>query len=79
MPTKCDFVNGVCKLAGNTITTAAGCTATAAGVAGACEVVGLGPEDPFADGCAAVLGVAFEATCKTIVDEGVSFGKAQCI
>ena len=67
MPTKCSFVNGICKLAGNGITSAIGCTATAAGVAGACEAIGMGPMDPFADGCAAVLSVSFEATCVTVV------------
>jgi len=79
MPSKCSFVNGVCNLAGNGVTSAIGCTATAAGVAGACETIGMGPEDPFADGCAAVLSVAFEAACTTVVNEGSAFGVSECL
>ena len=79
MPSKCSFVNGVCNLAGNGVTSAIGCTATTAGVAGACEAIGMGPEDPFADGCAVVLGVSFEAACVTVVKSGAAFGVSQCL
>ena len=38
-------------------------------VATTCEAVGLGPEDPAADLCAGVMGVAFEGICVAAVHE----------
>ena len=36
----------------------------------ACELVGGGPEDPFADACALALGIALEAACESALDQG---------
>jgi len=60
------------------ITSFTGCTLSAAGIAAACELAGLGPEDPFADACAAALGFAFETGCLVTVGVGGVFGKATC-
>ena len=41
-------------------------------LAGACEIVGLGPEDPLADACAAVIATAADRVCVKYADELVS-------
>merc|ERR1712058_118510 len=49
------------------------CAADAAEAAAMCELVGFGPEDPFADECAVALAVGFEMACKEAVKKGVAF------
>ena len=76
---KCTIVDGACK---GVLPVAVGsvveCTAADALLATACEVVGLGPEDPAADACAATLGIGFEAACVAAVKVGGHFGAAEC-
>ena len=45
------------------------CNSTEAAAAAGCEMIGLGPEDPFADFCAYKLGSGLRAGCKTFVTE----------
>jgi hypothetical protein len=52
----------------------AGCTELGAAAAGACELAGLGPEDPLSDVCAGVLGVAGKVACDKMVSSGADFG-----
>jgi len=78
----CKVVDAACSalfsLLGSAITSAGACTLGAAEIAGICEAVGLGPEDPFADICAVVLGGGFEAACLAAVSAGKSFGVSSC-
>jgi len=54
------------------------CTVDDGMVAGTCEAVGLGPEDPAADICAVSLGAAFEGLCYAAVRELGSFAGNMC-
>merc|ERR1712007_314405 len=67
---KCTVVNMVCKtVCGKGIGSLGLCTADDALVVSTCEAVGLGPEDPAADVCAAAMGAAFEGICGAAVNE----------
>jgi hypothetical protein len=52
------------------VRTLAECTKLAGEAVLACETVGLGPEDPLADLCAAALGAGFEVGCTAAVEAG---------
>jgi len=78
---KCCIVDGVCELAGKLLTVGGGigCSQLAEEWATICELAGGGPEDPFADECAAMAipligvcaasqGVAFEPACKAMAN-----------
>ena len=43
------------------------CEGDAVEAAATCEGLGLGPEDPFADSCAAMIGTLFGASCETMI------------
>ena len=47
-------------------------------VAGTCEAVGLGPEDPAADICASSLAAAYEGLCIAAVKELGTFAGDMC-
>jgi len=47
-------------------------------VAGTCEAVGLGPEDPAADICASSLAAAYEGLCIAAVKELGKFAGDMC-
>ena len=67
---KCKLIKLVCgKVIGKGIGSLGLCTADDAMVAGVCEAVGLGPEDPASDVCAAALGTAFEGICVAGIKE----------
>ena len=52
------------------VTSEAVCVADDVEVAGACELAGGGPEDPFADTCAGVLATAVEVACEAALHGG---------
>jgi len=66
------------KLFAKAVTSVVGCTLDDAAVVAACEIAGIGPEDPFADACAAILGITVEAGCVAMVNEGGAFTAAKC-
>lgn len=50
-----------------------GCGELATEAALTCETFGGGPEDPFADACAGIIGGAGFAACEAAVDKGTAF------
>lgn len=75
----CFIVKGVCDTIGAMhIDSTAGCAEMAVSAASICEAVGLGPEDPVADLCAAIVGGAIEDACKEVVQQGQKLSAAEC-
>merc|ERR1719389_319029 len=75
----CEVVGVACsKVFTTAVTSIVGCTLEDATLVAACEAAGLGPEDPLADACAAILGTTVEAACVAIVKQGGSFTSALC-
>lgn len=75
----CDIIDPACKwLVGEGVDEVVECTVDATEAGAACEIVGLGPEDPFADVCAAMLSSALEGACVAAVSKGETWGTNQC-
>jgi hypothetical protein len=75
----CFVIKGVCDLiAKQNITTKTGCTELSGEGVGLCETVGLGPEDPWADACAVVVGAAIKEGCDSAVSHLRSFTATEC-
>merc|ERR1712096_144567 len=73
LPSKCDVIKSASSSivgSGLKVASQGACIAGDAAVAGACEVAGIGPEDPMADVCAAILATAFEVACTAAIAEG---------
>jgi len=76
----CFVIKKACNvIAGKAISSIVECQELVAEAAGICEAVGLGPEDPFADICAATIGTLIETACVAAVKEGKQFGANECI
>merc|ERR1739848_145059 len=75
----CGVIGQVCKrIFLHAADSVAACTPDAGEVALACEAVLLGPEDPAADACAAVLAIVAEGACVSAVRHGARFTASQC-
>lgn len=75
----CAVVKGICDTIGKqNIVTDAECEAIADGAGSTCEIVGLGPEDPLADICLAVVRGAIKDGCKEVVKQGEKYGVSEC-
>lgn len=75
----CDVIGTVCNVVFSSVATSAlGCTEDSALVVAACEAALLGPEDPLADTCAALLGGICEVSCIAAVAAGGSFSAHSC-
>ena len=69
----CDIVEGAIGLlfkGGSKAVTEATCVGYDVAVDAACELIGLGPEDPAADACAVILDIAIETACQAAVKAG---------
>lgn len=75
----CNIIGQVCSLiAQKAISSLGACTTLAAEGAGLCQAVGLGPADPWADACSAVIAGAIKVGCDQIVKELGQFGAQEC-
>jgi len=75
----CFVISKVCDLIANqNITTSMGCHGLAAEGVGLCQTVGLGPEDPWADICSAVIAGVIEVGCNKAVDAARQYGAEEC-
>ena len=81
-----DALKKVCSLACEVLftsltsvaTTYLGCTEDALEVVTACEIAGVGPEDPLSTACAVTMGATFLTTCISVVEKIGEFGAEQC-
>lgn len=75
----CNIISQVCTLiAKKAISSLGACTELAGEGAGLCQLVGLGPEDPWADACSAVIAGAIKIGCDEVVKEAGQFGANEC-
>lgn len=75
----CNIISKVCDvIAEEAIVTLEGCTTLAVEGAVLCETVGLGPENPWADICAAVVGAAIKMGCDKAIEAAEEFGADGC-
>merc|ERR1712034_66908 len=73
LPSKCEVIKSASSSivgSGLKVATQGACVAGDVAVGGACEVAGIGPEDPLSDVCAAILATAFEVACTAAISEG---------
>jgi hypothetical protein len=75
----CTIIDDACNaLYAVAKTSVAGCTLDAATTIAACEIAGIGPEDPLADACALILGTTVEVACVSAIKAGGKFAAGQC-
>lgn len=76
----CNVIKGVCDIIGKGggYATKSQCTSLSVEGAGLCVLVGLGPEDPFADTCAGVVGGVVKVACDRAVREFRHFAADEC-
>ena len=75
----CAVADGALSLlfkSGSKVVTEATCVGYDVAVDAACELIGLGPEDPAADACAIILDVAIETACQVAVKAGSTLAKS---
>lgn len=73
------MIGAVCKkLFKKSVATQVECVEEAAEALGVCEAVLLGPEDPLADACAAIMATVVEASCYLAIKEGGKFAAKDC-
>jgi len=78
-PITCKVIDAACnKVFTKAVTSIVGCTLEDATIVAACEIAGIGPEDPLADACAAILGTTVEAVCIKTIKAGGKFAASQC-
>jgi hypothetical protein len=75
----CEVIKLACnKVFVKAATSIVGCTLEDATVVAACEIAGIGPEDPLADACAAILGTTVEVACVAAIKSGGKFTSQMC-
>merc|ERR1712007_90581 len=75
----CYIVDKACELVFHSaVTSITGCVLSDATVVAACEAAGLGPADPLADACAAILATTVTVACEAAIKAGGKFVASEC-
>merc|ERR1712194_764444 len=78
-PVTCAIIDTACStIFHSAATSILDCALDDSVVVAACEAAGLGPEDPLADACAAILATTVSYACEQAIKAGGKFAAQQC-